>query len=394
MHQEDKRLPGETARGGDDNPPADMIGILNLSSSLSSEWAALHEDLSRARPSQLWPVLKTLSGEWTTTYRVRVHPHKFHCMFGCPEVESNPNIDDVSHYLTCPRLWSHLCQPRGILSASVLRRIGLNGEVSHGENGSDSAIARVFLRIHRQNYLYPYPTSDTEVWAVDHQDGRGAGTGARPQPLPSRRLGAAGVHRRRGLHRGRAAARMMRFEPGDLQQYIDDHKAVWPEMQSALVACGWHNYSLFLREDGFAVGYFETDVDFKTACARMDKHGVNDRWQEAMKKYTPASVSPVDAASELKHYFYLGGDRCMVRDGTIPAPPFDAAWKPQSYTGGGGRTRAGRRRICFQMQFAPTALDQHLKEQERVSPEQQKALIECGWHNCSLFYSIAFGQLS
>ena len=37
-------------------------------------------------------------------------------------------------------------------------------------------------------------------------------------------------------------------------------------MQRALVECGWHNYSLFYRPDGLAVGYFETDADFATAC--------------------------------------------------------------------------------------------------------------------------------
>ena len=36
---------------------------------------------------------------------------------------------------------------------------------------------------------------------------------------------------------------------------------------------------------------------------------VNARWQAAMAKYTPDAGSPVDAAGELGHYFYLGTDR-------------------------------------------------------------------------------------
>jgi hypothetical protein len=40
----------------------------------------------------------------------------------------------------------------------------------------------------------------------------------------------------------------------------------------------------------------------------MEKTGVNERWQDAMKVYTPANVSPIDAAQELTHYFYLGCD--------------------------------------------------------------------------------------
>ena len=118
-------------------------------------------------------------------------------------------------------------------------------------------------------------------------------------------------------------------------------------MQQALVACGWHNYSLvppppplhkppkltyltpiflqFYRPDGFAVGYFETDASgFEEAGGRMDSFDVNTVWvraccsslcflrgslkggcsqQEAMSKYTPANTSPIDAAMELQHYF-------------------------------------------------------------------------------------------
>lgn len=178
----------------------------------------------------------------------------------------------------------------------------------------------------------------------------------------------------------------MRFETGELEQYLKDHETVWPQMQQALVDCGWHNYSLFYREDGFAVGYFETDVDFKTACARMDAKEVNARWQAAMSKYTPAKTSPVDAARELKHYCYLGSKRTMKQEHVPAGPPFDAAWKPQEYTGGGGATRAGLRRICFQMGFETGELDQYLKDHEAVWPEMQRALADCGWHNYSLFY--------
>merc|ERR1712194_926920 len=74
------------------------------------------------------------------------------------------------------------------------------------------------------------------------------------------------------------------------------------------MGCGWHNYSLFCRPDGFAVGYFETEDDFQSACARMQAHEVNSRWQAAMAKYTPTSTSPIEGAKELQHYFYLGVD--------------------------------------------------------------------------------------
>lgn len=81
-------------------------------------------------------------------------------------------------------------------------------------------------------------------------------------------------------------------------------------MQYALREAGWHNYSLFYRNDGLAFGYFETDArSFDQACANMEHFEVNEIWQDAMAKYTVANASPIDAAQELTHYFYLGVDR-------------------------------------------------------------------------------------
>jgi L-rhamnose mutarotase len=55
-------------------------------------------------------------------------------------------------------------------------------------------------------------------------------------------------------------------------------------MLAALSATGWHNYSLFLRDDGLLVGYVETE-DFAAARAAMAEQPVNQRWQETMAPY-------------------------------------------------------------------------------------------------------------
>ena len=59
---------------------------------------------------------------------------------------------------------------------------------------------------------------------------------------------------------------------------------MWPEMRAALSATGWHNYSLFLREDGLLIGYLETD-DFDEARRRMAETEVNRRWQSEMASF-------------------------------------------------------------------------------------------------------------
>jgi L-rhamnose mutarotase len=69
-----------------------------------------------------------------------------------------------------------------------------------------------------------------------------------------------------------------------LDEYRERHAAVWPEMLRALSETGWHNYSLFLREDGLLVGYLETE-DFAAAQAGMEATDVNARWQAEMAPF-------------------------------------------------------------------------------------------------------------
>jgi L-rhamnose mutarotase len=69
-----------------------------------------------------------------------------------------------------------------------------------------------------------------------------------------------------------------------LEEYRERHAAVWPEMLQALRETGWHNYSLFLREDGMLVGYFETP-DLAAAQAGMAAREVNERWQREMAPF-------------------------------------------------------------------------------------------------------------
>ncbi len=47
---------------------------------------------------------------------------------------------------------------------------------------------------------------------------------------------------------------------------------------------GWHNYSLFLREDGLLIGYVETP-SIAEAQAGMARTEVNGRWQAEMAEF-------------------------------------------------------------------------------------------------------------
>ncbi len=77
---------------------------------------------------------------------------------------------------------------------------------------------------------------------------------------------------------------LLQVRPERLEEYKERHKHVWLEMREALSATGWHNYSLFLRDDGLLVGYVETP-SFAEALAGMAALDVNRRWQEEMKPF-------------------------------------------------------------------------------------------------------------
>jgi len=69
-----------------------------------------------------------------------------------------------------------------------------------------------------------------------------------------------------------------------LEEYKEIHRKVWPEMLQALREAGWHNYSLFMREDGLLFGYVETP-NFEEARRKMAETEVNARWQTMMAPF-------------------------------------------------------------------------------------------------------------
>jgi L-rhamnose mutarotase len=99
---------------------------------------------------------------------------------------------------------------------------------------------------------------------------------------------------------------LLKVRADRIDEYRERHAAVWPEMRDALSATGWHNYSLFLRDDGLLVGYLETD-DFEAARAAMDATEVNARWQAGMGQFFEAldGARPDEAMTPLAEVFHI-----------------------------------------------------------------------------------------
>jgi L-rhamnose mutarotase len=78
---------------------------------------------------------------------------------------------------------------------------------------------------------------------------------------------------------------ILKVRQDKIEEYKQHHKVVWPEMLDALRRTGWHNYSLFMRDDGLLFGYFETPESFQAALAGMAKEEINAKWQDFMAPY-------------------------------------------------------------------------------------------------------------
>jgi L-rhamnose mutarotase len=77
---------------------------------------------------------------------------------------------------------------------------------------------------------------------------------------------------------------VLRVRPDRLAEYREHHAAVWPEMLAALHAAGWHDYSLFLHDDGLLVGHLRT-ADLAASLAAMERTDINARWQAEMAPF-------------------------------------------------------------------------------------------------------------
>jgi L-rhamnose mutarotase len=99
---------------------------------------------------------------------------------------------------------------------------------------------------------------------------------------------------------------VLKVKADRLDEYKQRHEQVWPEMLDALRETGWHNYSLFLREDGLLFGYLETP-DFQKALDGMARKEVNAHWQAEMAPFFEALEGrrPDEGMLQLEEVFHL-----------------------------------------------------------------------------------------
>jgi L-rhamnose mutarotase len=100
---------------------------------------------------------------------------------------------------------------------------------------------------------------------------------------------------------------LLKVKQDMIEEYKARHREVWPEMREALSRTGWHNYSLFMTEDGMLFGYFETPGSLQAAVDGMSKEEVNARWQASMAPFFEniGGKNADEGLMQLEQVFYL-----------------------------------------------------------------------------------------
>ena len=98
------------------------------------------------------------------------------------------------------------------------------------------------------------------------------------------------------------SAFVLRVRPDRVEEYVQAHREVWPEMLDALRNAGIRNYTIF-RSGNEMFGYFEAD-DLEAAARYLAEQDASERWQDAMAELLEQRV-PDSGPPPLEEVFRL-----------------------------------------------------------------------------------------
>jgi L-rhamnose mutarotase len=98
------------------------------------------------------------------------------------------------------------------------------------------------------------------------------------------------------------SAFVLRVQPERIDEYVEAHSNVWPEMLEALSGAGIRNYTIF-RAGNEMFGYFEAD-DLEATGRYLAQQDVCTRWQDHMAELLDERV-PDPGPPQLEEVFRL-----------------------------------------------------------------------------------------
>ena len=98
------------------------------------------------------------------------------------------------------------------------------------------------------------------------------------------------------------SAFVLHVRPDRIDEYVEAHRAVWPDLLEALREAGIRNYSIF-RDGDQVFGYFEAD-DLERAAEHLAAQDVCTKWQDSMAELLEERV-PDAGPPQLEEIFRL-----------------------------------------------------------------------------------------
>ena len=113
----------------------------------------------------------------------------------------------------------------------------------------------------------------------------------------------------------------LQVPPQLIEEYVARHTAVWPTMLRAIERSGRRNYSLFLRDDGMLIGYYEVDDDAESAHALALDPGTAEWEAEAARFFVSLTGDrPDQGAPHLREVFHLEDQLAALAPTTMKEP--------------------------------------------------------------------------
>lgn len=107
----------------------------------------------------------------------------------------------------------------------------------------------------------------------------------------------------------------LQVKPDRIAEYVERHRAVWPRMLRAIEASGRRNYSLFLRDDGLLIGYYEVDDDAASERALAENPDTAEWEAEAAAFFVSLDgARPDQATPKLREVFNLEDQLATLAD--------------------------------------------------------------------------------
>lgn len=113
----------------------------------------------------------------------------------------------------------------------------------------------------------------------------------------------------------------LQVKPDRLDEYRERHAAVWPDMLRAIAASGRHSYSLFLRDDGLLIGYYETE-SVEASQRALAENPDTVGWEAEMADFfVSLDGRPDQSALDLPEIFNLEDQLSRVELSSIEKDP-------------------------------------------------------------------------